>query len=214
MYHYYNTVGQRDGHFRDPHYDFPRRHSVAILTDSIFKYVNLEPIGSTHQYRGHDLVDLVLKQRNHHLPSWRNVDLLFIQAGTNDIANRQGKFVHRRMQTLVQMIQRENPYIKIIICGILPRPCDLLSSKGSRKGSRNGTVQTVNRVLKIWCKGTEGVHFWPAYRTLIDYGIINMGFFAVDRLHLSYEGTKRMERIIKTLVARFHNEEIPFHIQY
>ena len=83
---------QKTVYYGDHHSEYRRSIGgpiprIAILCDSIFKYIDLYPEAATFAHRGIDIIDLIYKQRNHELPDWNQFELIFIQAGTNDIAN-------------------------------------------------------------------------------------------------------------------------------
>ena len=201
--------------YYQPEYPEP---SVVLLTDSILKYCNLEKVGGkTVKFRGADLTDLIFKQRNGELPNWYYYDLVIIHCGTNDVANGEAKFVYRRIQTLIKNIKKSNSKIDIIVSSILPRPCD--ATPYHRRDPiynpyaqyKNEHVKSANSVLKLFCMREEGVHFWPSFHTLVSPGSnIKTEFYARDGLHLNWYGTKRMERILKTIITRYYKGSVPF----
>ena len=201
--------------YYEPEYPDP---SVVLLTDSILKYCDIRKVaGKTVEFRGADFTDLIFKQRNGELPNWYYYDLVIIHCGTNDVANGEAKFIYRRIQTLVNQIKRVNNKIDIIVSSILPRPCDATPLHfrdpihNPYAHYKNEHVKSANSVLKLYCLREEGVHFWPSFRTLISPGSnIKTEFYARDMLHLNWYGTKRMQRILKTIITRYYKGTVPF----
>lgn len=194
----------------------------AVLSDSILKYCKIPGRIDLIAKKGADIVELIYQQRCGKLFNWKDYNVVLIHAGTNDIASGDGKLIHKRMQTLTDSIKRINPRIDIIISSILPRPCNLLhAEKSSRKEqgksreerqSVNDQIKSVNQVLKIWCKQTQGLHFWPSFKQFVSFGVINQeeGLFAIDDLHLSRAGTDKIREHIDKLVTDYYLGRVPF----
>lgn len=210
---YYNSYAQYSNTESSSYYGEP---TVVLLTDSILKYCDITKVGGASSvHRGSDLVDLVFKQRNGDLPDWSYYDLVIIHCGTNDVANGQARFVHRRAQLLVDNIKKINPHIDIIFSSILPRPCDIIARTDPNYNpfypDRNEFVKSTNRVLKLYCRQTEGLHFWPSFHTLVDTGgSVKTRYYARDMLHLNVRGWRRMSRILKTIITRYYRGQVPF----
>ena len=191
------------------HYRHTSRPRVIVVSDSILKYCNLFPFAHLVPFRGADLSDVIFKERRSRIAEWRDYDLVFLHIGTNDIANYQARLVHNRTKTLIRLIQASNPYIQIIISSILPRPCDI-----DNHYITNSIIQT-NKVLKIWAKHEKGVHFWGSFHSFVRKGTIRYDnwMWARDELHLNYQGTERMEDLIKALIGQYYKGRVPFEAE-
>ena len=184
---------------------------IALLCDSILKYVVIEGV-DVFPFRGADLEDLIAHQIHHRITDWRRYDMVFIHAGTNDIAN--GKlFLINKIAHLIELISEVNPGIDVILSSILPRPCDIVE-EDLKKDQYTQYLIEVNRRVKAWSKKSPGVHFVTSFKTFIRQGRVrtDQKLFAVDQLHLSRKGTWRMERIFKTYAQRYVNGTVPFGI--
>ena len=54
--------------------------------------------------------------------------LIFIFVGTNNIGNGRSDIILRDMQRLVDVLMSIDPNLRIVLSGILPRPCDFLKT--------------------------------------------------------------------------------------
>ena len=171
-------------------------HTV-ILCDSMLRHCNFKPFGVKYGIGG-ATAQTFIDEFDSLVSNWNHYNLCIIHLGTNNISKDTARYVLPEIKSLTRLIQRENPNIKVLISGILPRPVD---------HSWTGNVVTrVNTALKIWTKSTPGVGFYPTYRSFTSNFDIreDQNHFDRDRLHLNKdEGSGRMERLMKQQIRLF-----------
>ena len=79
----------------------------------------------------------------------------------------------------------------LIICGIIPRPCDLHNDPEETR------MKEINKELEALCKKRK-VSFLHTYRIFLYKSKPIRSLFAVngDGLHLNFEGTHRLRRFL------------------
>jgi lysophospholipase L1-like esterase len=172
---------------------------VLILSDSILKWVDIEPLATTYAVRGAVIEDLITGvQENWFVRSWETIELVIIHCGTNDVANKKQKYILHQIQYLIHEIKSKNRNIRFILSSILPRPRDFQNT--------NQIIERVNQVLKIWAGGNHRVHYLPSFRSFLRKAKIrtDQDLYASDGLHLNDRGTTRMARIIRNITSLFY----------
>ena len=93
-------------------------------------------------------------------------------------------------QDLITRI-RTHSSTNLIICGIIPRPCDLYDDPTESR------MKTVNKELEALCKRRK-VPFLHTYRIFLYKNKPIRSLFAVNDggLHLNFEGTRRLRRFL------------------
>ena len=124
---------------------------------------------------------------------------MVIHCGTNDIY-RNEKNIRSLFEELVDDIRVWNSNICVIINSILPRPADFEVT--------NPVILNVNRVLDLWSKRQEGVHFNPVYRSFLRNRQIRSDQSLYEKndywhIHLSEEGVARVVRNVKQQIHLF-----------
>ena len=97
----------------------------AVLSDSILKYCHLPGRIDLCANRGANTTDIIELQKSNSLLDWRRYHVVLIHAGTNDVAQKSGKHIHKNLKTLVDLIKADNPDIDVIISSILLRSLGL-----------------------------------------------------------------------------------------
>ena len=131
-------------------------------------------------------------------------DRIFIQLGTNDIANLidTGEISHvtvheitRRFRSLRDVIRKRNSRALIIFSSILPRL--------ERYELFKPYVRGVNFALEKWCAKSQGATvFNPTYTAFLDRGKPRAELYSVsDGLHLNGAGVDRLEAAISQALS-------------
>ena len=169
--------------------------SVTVLSDSMAKYVSNIQHTTVQVFRGATIARL--KQKIDANKASINAKHTIILIGTNDVASSRS--VHHIMASFHELITtiRSKSSTNLIICGIIPRPCDLDTDP---KESR---MKDVNRELEKLCK-LRRVPFLHTYRIFLYKNKPIRSLFAVndDGLHLNFEGSRRLHRFLSNAV--FH----------
>ena len=177
---------------------------AICLSDSIPKYCYTPNHCDIHSVRGATTQRLITKVRQN-LINWLIYGLVIIHVGTNDIANGDGASMLLNTVILCNEIKCRNPDIKIVISAIIPRVIDFVETDHIIKG--------INRDLKRFCDHSTSpdFHFHPTYNSFQKCGWPDLtgNYWAKDDLHLADRGIKRMNAIIKNLVALWRRGVIP-----
>lgn len=115
--------------------------------------------------------------------------ILFV--GTNDLASSlETEEIASLYNNLVTYIQSKSN-TKIIVCGILPRPCDLSTDPNEKR------VKDMNKQLIHLCKKRK-LQFLHTYRPFLRNNKPIRSYFAVKDggLHLNLEGSRRLRMFL------------------
>ena len=120
--------------------------NVVCIGDSMYRFLSLYLGVLVYFFPGAEVGDILQKVLNGGISKRVLIDsdIIFIHLGTNNIGNGTYKNVKNDMERLVDALMAINPTVKIVISGILPRPCDF--------NITNPIVTEVNRELASWCK--------------------------------------------------------------
>ena len=175
---------------------------TIILADSMLKWCNFLPHAILLAIGGASVEHFLKRQQTDRIVvDWKNYDLVIINVGTNDVANGKARYIHNWITTLHRLIKDQNPRIKCVVNGILPRPCDFKKSKK--------IVVSVNLALKKWATKTEGAGFYPAYKSFTTNFEAKTGLFSRrDKLHLTPTGSDRMENLMKQMIRKFEKGQL------
>lgn len=173
-------------------------HNVLVLSDSILKHCYTPNHADILAVRGATTKTLISRVQQN-IINWQNYQLVIIHVGTNDIDDGDGKDVFNNILALCNEIRERQPFMCYIISGILPRPCDFPDS--------NSEVKFVNYKLRNFCYRRPNFHFNQTYNSFLKNGFPDLAgdYWGADELHLNDRGIKRMNAILKNLVARWRN---------
>jgi lysophospholipase L1-like esterase len=178
-------------------------NEVLILTDSIFKYCEV-PFGARKiSVRGATISSLAsIVQENYFYDiDFSLLHLVILHVGTNDIDNGS-RSVFMDYRQLIQAIKSQQPNMYIIVCAILPRPCDLSYT--------NSSVKRVNNSLQELCRRNGSLHFHSTYKGFLHHKQPIFSLYARDNLHLGRLGIVKASLILKTLIALWMQNRLTF----
>ena len=159
--------------------------SVTILSDSMAKYVSGVKYTTVQAFPGATVSRLQSKILSQKASIEFKYTILLI--GTNDISSSLsvGEIISL-FENLVTII-RSRSSTKLIISGIIPRPCDLQTDPTESR------VKSVNKELKELCKRRH-IQFLHTFRIFLHKNKPIRSYFAVNDggLHLNSEGTRRL----------------------
>ena len=163
--------------------------SVTVLSDSMAKYVSDIPHTTVQVFRGANIARLVHKidKKKASISAKHTIILI----GTNDVASsRPVQQIMSSFQDLIMKIRTKSS-TNLIICGIIPRPCDLPNDPEETR------MKEINKELEALCKKRR-VSFLHTYRIFLYKNKPIRSLFAVndDGLHLNFEGTRRLRRFL------------------
>jgi lysophospholipase L1-like esterase len=113
-------------------------------------------------------------------------DVVIFHVGTNDVANKSVDEMMSLYANLVAVTRKKCKTVKIVMSSILPRPVDLLQTKGK--------WIEINKKLKCYLCSRLHVQFVASYKAFLCKGEPRMELFAIKDggLHLNLEGTNRL----------------------
>lgn len=158
---------------------------MTILSDSMAKYVSGVKYTTVQAFPGATVSRLQSKI----LSQKASIDFKYtiLLIGTNDISSSLsvGEIISL-FENLVTII-RSRSSTKLIISGIIPRPCDLQTDPTESR------VKSVNKELKELCKRRH-LQFLHTFRIFLHKNKPIRSYFAVNDggLHLNSEGTRRL----------------------
>ena len=175
---------------------------VLIITDSIGR--GCEPpkhIGKIQVFPGTVVQRISYDIATGGIVIPKTTKLFIILAGTNDIDNGNERIIPIVMSDIASALRRKIPDIRIVICGILPRPRDFHRT--------NETVKKVNKELNSWCNSLGYLHFCATFQPFLSRNRPNQTLFR-DGLHLSKKGSTKLSQIFKNQTALWRQGRLTF----
>lgn len=167
--------------------------SVTVLSDSIAKHVSGINHTTMQPFPGATISRLQYKIASHKASIDFKYTILLI--GTNDIASKLSVGEIISLYENLVTFMRSRSSTKLIISGIIPRPCDL------HKDPTEYKVKSVNKELKVMCK-RRNIQFLHTYRVFLHNNKPIRSYFAVNDggLHLNLEGTRRLRLFLINVI--------------
>lgn len=173
-------------------------HNVLVFCNSMLSYCHVPNHADILAVRGATVQTLINKVKSN-IINWQNYDLTIIHVGTNDVDNGNSESILENIITLCNEITERKRLMQFIISAIIPRPKDFAAT--------DTPIKKVNRDLKRWCRNRPSFYFHPSYNTFQRFGWPDIlgNYWHSDDLHLATRGIKRMNAVLKNLVARWRN---------
>ena len=112
--------------------------------------------------------------------------------GTNNVETNTPTQIIEKYKNLTDAIQRENKKVKVICFEIPPRPNDY--------NKLNDRVTSFNTLLKKLAREKQYT-FVNIYKTYMSHGGPTRALFAMDGLHFSKGGNKKLRQIVQMVAA-------------
>ena len=158
---------------------------MTILSDSILKHITNLKHTIMQVFRDASITRIQNKISNHMTSVNFKYTILFV--GTNDLDSKaEVGGISSLYNNLITYIQSKSK-TSVIVCGILPRPCDL------SKDPQEKRVKDTNKGLISLCK-MRNLQFLHTYRPFLHNNNPIRSYFAVKDtgLHLNLEGSRRL----------------------
>jgi hypothetical protein len=177
-----------------------------MLTDSILKYCEIPGYLDVIAIRGAKVRNLRQYLAFHHTEiNWGQYGLVIVHVGTNNFSNYESPWhVMTEVEGLVEDLLDCKASLDILFSAIIPRPADFPYT--------NPSIREFNKQLQIYCKDRSYTHFHATYNAFMAYGlpVLAGNSWAVDEIHLSWNGVIKMNKIIYDLICLWKQGVLSF----